>query len=170
MERNLIFALNEIEYRVFSANQRLSLGRETCGHNLAWKPAPNQSNLAAAESGSAEMGKPQVYSHPSESHDLHSGAPVATMTWLRFRTSLVAASAWAVVTTTRSTAGSSSLFLTLGVNFFVAGRIAWRKDLADDKYELGAPYLRAQGHLSPLHYLSTSVSARDSASSNTATP
>jgi hypothetical protein len=68
--RNLIFALNEMGYRVFSANQRFCLGCETRGHNIAWKPVPD---LAGAGSGSAEMGKPQVYSHPNESHDLHSG-------------------------------------------------------------------------------------------------
>jgi len=140
--KNLIFALNEIEYRVFNANQRFCLGCETCGHNVACKPVPNQPNLAAAGSGSAEMGQPPVYSHPNESHDLHSKVR-RDDEMLRFRTSLAAASACAAVASPRSIAGSSSLFPTLGaVNFFVSGRVAWRKDMADDKYEHGVPYVR----------------------------
>src|SRR5882724_12091343 len=53
--KKLIFALNEIEYRVYSANQRLSFGCETCGHNVTWKPVPNQPELAAPGPASAEV-------------------------------------------------------------------------------------------------------------------
>ena len=90
---------------------------------------------------------------------------------VRFRTSLVAASACAVVAATRSIARSSSLFPTLGsVNFSVSGRIAWRKGPAEDNMHSARHTSGTQGHPSPLRYFSTSVSARDSASSNTATP
>ena len=38
--KQLIFTLNEIEFRVFDANQRLTFGCETCGRNVVWKPVP----------------------------------------------------------------------------------------------------------------------------------
>src|SRR5882672_7298182 len=53
--KRLIFSLNEIEYRVFDANQRLSFGCETCGHNVVWKPVPNQSALAETKSSPAGL-------------------------------------------------------------------------------------------------------------------
>jgi hypothetical protein len=55
-------------------------------------------------------------------------------------------------------------------NIFVSGRIAGRKDPEDDKQEHGVQYVRGQAASSLLRYFSTSESARDSASSNTATP
>jgi len=46
--RQRIFALNEIEFRVFETNQRLSCPCETCDKMTAWTPVPDGSSGAVA--------------------------------------------------------------------------------------------------------------------------
>jgi len=168
--KKLIFALNEIEYRVYSANQRLSFGCETCGHNVTWKPVPNQPELAAPGPASAEV---ENRKHAStrmkamaciqesgrdddivEVSDISRGG-------VSFRAKRVyPVNSW-IQFAVPYTPGAA--------NIFVSGRIAWRKDLEGNPLSMACSTSAAKGtsarSISPL-----SASARDSASSNTETP
>ena len=141
--KQLIFTLNEIEFRVFEANQRLSFGCETCGHNVVWMPVPNEprpNHTGAQPSGPQNRRHARTRMKATacileadreddivEVMDISRGGvsfrgtrPYQVDSWIQF-----------AVPYTRGAA-----------NIFVSGRIAWRKDLVNDRYEHGVQYVR----------------------------
>src|SRR5882762_558596 len=142
--KKLIFALNEIEYRVYSANQRLSFGCETCGHNVTWKPVPNQPELAAPGLASAEMEnrkhartrmKAMACIQESGRDDDIVEVSDISRGGVSFRAKRVyPVNSW-IQFAVPYTPGAA--------NIFVSGRIAWRKDLEGNSFEYGVQYVRS---------------------------
>jgi PilZ domain len=141
--KRLIFSLNEIEFRVFEANQRLTFGCETCGHNVAWIPVPNQDHVATNRARSAEI-----------ENRKHTRTRMKAMACIQ-----EAGRADDIVVVVDISRGGVSFrghrayevqswiqfavpYTPGAANIFVSGRIAWRKQLAEEQYEHGVQYVR----------------------------
>ena len=142
--KRLIFTLNDIEFRVFAANQRLTFGCETCGHNVAWIPVPAEVGSTETHAGPGglqnrkhtrtkmramaciqETGRPDdivdVLDISRGGVSFRGTRPYEVNSWIQFAVPYTPDAA----------------------NIFVSGRIAWRKDLLDNQYEHGVQYVRS---------------------------
>jgi len=142
--KKLIFALNEIEYRVFSANQRLSFGCETCGHNVSWKPVPNQPTLAPAGSLPEEIDnrkhtRTRMKAMACIQESGRDDDVVEVLDISRGGVSFRGPRAYPV----NSWIHFAVPYTPGAANIFVPGRIAWRKDLEGNCYEYGVQYVRS---------------------------
>jgi hypothetical protein len=142
--KKLIFALNEIEYRVFSANQRLSFGCETCGHNVSWKPVPNQPTLATAGSLPEEIDnrkhtRTRMKAMACIQESGRDDDVVEVLDISRGGVSFRGPRAYPV----NSWIHFAVPYTPGAANIFVPGRIAWRKDLEGNCYEYGVQYVRS---------------------------
>jgi|SRR5450432_3773338 len=140
--KRLIFTLNEIEYRVFDANQRLSFGCETCGRNVVWMPVPNEPTAAESRSGPGQQNRRHTRTKMKamaciqesdrdddvvEVLDISRGGVsfrgkrgYQVNSWIQFAVPYTPGAA----------------------NIFVSGRIAWRRELPEQAYEHGVQYVR----------------------------
>jgi hypothetical protein len=141
--KQLIFTLNEIEFRVFEANQRLAFGCETCGRNVDWIPVPNEITTRPATLGD---GRPQKRKHLRTRMKAsacimgsnHNDEVVEVLNVSRggisFRGSrLYPLNGWIefAVPYTRGAA-----------NIFVPGRIAWCTENGNNVFDHGVQYVR----------------------------
>jgi hypothetical protein len=142
-KKRLIFTLNEIEFRVFQANQRLTFGCETCGRNVIWKPVPRD---GATEDYESKGNRPNERKHPrtrmkamaciQESGRDDDIVEVADIS--RGGVSFRSPHAYAV----NSWIHFAVPYTPDAANIFVQGRIAWRKDLENGRFEYGVHYVR----------------------------
>ena len=138
----LLFALNEIEFRVFEANQRLAFGCESCGRNVVWMPVPSNSGFGKVHAAAnphdrkhartrmkaaaciQEPGKPddlvEVLDISRGGVSFRGRRPYEVNSWIHFAVPYTPAAA----------------------NIFVSGRVAWRRDIADDVFEHGVQYVK----------------------------
>ncbi len=138
--KQLIFTLNEIEFRVFEANQRLSYGCETCGRNVVWKPVSHDATgnpgaaanhrrhartrmktTACIQESGREDDVVEVLDISRGGVSFRSSQHYTVNSWIRF-----------AVPYTQGAA-----------NIFVSGRIAWQKDLDNGGFEYGAQYVKS---------------------------
>jgi len=140
----LIFTLNEIEFRVFEANQRLSFGCEACGRNVVWMPVPSEPRQQ--HRGSEPSPGPENRKHARtrmkttaciQESDRDDDI-VEVLDISRGGVSFRGARAYQV----NSWIQFAVPYSPGAANIFVSGRIAWRKDLADERYEHGVQYVR----------------------------
>ena len=141
--KRLIFTLNEIEFRVFNANQRLSFGCETCGHNVAWIPVPNEAKLAYSSSGTTQphnrkYSRTQMKALACIQESGHSDDIVEVLDISRGGVSFRGTRAYQV----QSWIHFAVPYTPGTANIFVSGRVAWRRDLDDDQYEHGVQYVK----------------------------
>lgn len=141
--KQLIFTLNEIEFRVFEANQRLSFGCKTCGRNVVWTPVPKEPRRRRRDSEPSgpqnrkflrtKMKATACIQESERDDDI-----VEVLNISRGGVSFRGSRAYQVNTWIQFAVPYTSG----AANIFVAGRIAWRKDLVDDAYEHGVQSVR----------------------------
>jgi hypothetical protein len=141
--KKIIYALNEIEFRVFDANQRLSHSCETCGRTVLWLPVPNEIKLpetgpagAALQDRKHLLNKMKTVARIQEPDGGEEIVPVLDVSrgGIRFRGSRIfEVNCW-IHFAVPYTPGAA--------NIFVPGRIALRKDLEDGQYAYGVQYIK----------------------------
>jgi hypothetical protein len=141
--KGLIFTLNEIEYRVFDANQRLSFGCETCGRNVVWTPVPNKPGAAESRSLPGRQNRRHTRTKMKAMaciQDSNRGDDIVEVLDIsRGGVSFRGSRSYQV----NSWIQFAVPYTPGAANIFVSGRIAWRKDVVDDKYEHGVQYVRS---------------------------
>ncbi len=141
--KKVIFALNEIEFRVFDANQRLSHACETCGRTVLWLPVltetkPEQTGprgriLQDRKHIRTKMKTVACIQEPGGGEEIVSVLDVSRG-GMSFRgTRIFEVNGW-IHFAVPYTPGAA--------NIFVSGRIAWRKELEDGQYEYGVQYVK----------------------------
>jgi endogenous inhibitor of DNA gyrase (YacG/DUF329 family) len=141
--KKVIFALNEIEFRVFDANQRLTQSCETCGRTVLWLPVLNESKAEQTGPGGrilqdrkhnrTKMKTMACIQEPGGGEEF---VPVLDVSrgGVSFRgTRIFEVNCW-IHFAVPYTPGAA--------NIFVAGRIAWRKNLEDGHFEYGVQYVK----------------------------
>ena len=139
----LLFALNEIELRVFEANQSLTFGCESCGHNVVWMPVPSNSRFRSQRAAAnpqdrkhartrmkataciQEPGKPddlvEVLDISRGGVSFRGRHPYAVNSWIHFAVPYTPGAA----------------------NIFVSGRVAWRREMGNGIHEHGVQYVKS---------------------------
>ena len=145
--KKVVFALDEIEFRVYDANQRLSNACATCGRTVLWLTVPHTSGNGPEEEKEEEEGaSPQARKHartkmkslacieePGSGREIvpvldisrggisfHGTHTFEVNSWIHFAVPYTPGAA----------------------NIFVAGRIAWRKEFDDGQFEYGVQYVK----------------------------
>jgi hypothetical protein len=142
-EKKVIFALNEIEFRVFDANQRLLQHCETCGHIVVWEPV-----LYSATPAETQPGVPALRDRKHNRTRMkamacirESGHPddlVEVLDISRGGVSFRGTRAYEV----NGWIHFAVPYTPAAANIFVSARVAWRKQLGDDHYEHGVQYVK----------------------------
>ncbi len=152
-QKKAIFALNEIEYRVFEVNQRISHACEACGRPVPWIPVPNEAGTAAAGPEGANLGAPNPAGANSEDRK-RATTKIRAMACIQEPgggEDVVQALdlSRGGITFRASRAYEVNTWINLAVpympgaaNIFVAGRIASRKDLPDGQFEYAVQYVK----------------------------
>ena len=141
--KKVVFALDEIAFRVFDANQRLSNPCETCGRTVLWLPVPHATEAAPTD--------PEDTALQDRKHTRTKMKAVACIEEPGGRAEIVP-----VLDISRggiSFHGTCTFevngwihfavpYTPGAANIFVAGRIAWRKELDDGHFEYGVQYVK----------------------------
>ena len=140
--RQRIFALNEIEFRVFEANQRLAHPCESCAKVKAWTPLPNKGSVGGMPQGKGPQDRqfqrtkvkmmaciqaPGVEGDVVQVLDLSRGG-------ISFFSKLVYEKDTWINVSVPYTPGSA--------NIFVASRVARKQAVGDEFYEYGVQYVK----------------------------
>jgi len=138
----LLFALNEIEFRVFEANKRLTFGCESCGRNVVWIPVSSDSKFRNARSAPSSQDRKHARTKMKAMACIQeSGHPddlVEVLDISRGGVSFRGRRAYAV----NGWIHFAVPYTPGAANIFVSGRVAWRRDVGDDTHEHGVQYVK----------------------------
>ena len=138
--KQVVFSLNEIEFRVFNANQRLLHDCETCGRNVVWSLVPN--DVANRDSSPKQKDRKHLRTKMKAMaciQELNREDDVVEVLDIsRGGISFRGTRAYEI----NSWIHFAVPFTPGAANIFVPGRIAWRKNLGDERYEHGVQYVK----------------------------
>ena len=140
--KKVVFSLNEIEFRVFDANQRLAAECETCGHNVAWVPVPHLENSPATSSDIQLQDRKHLRTKMKAMACIQEAERpnqiVEVLDISRGGISFRGSHAYEI----NSWIHFAVPYTPGAANIFIAGPIAWRKDLPGEHYEHGVQYVK----------------------------
>ncbi len=140
--RQRIFALNEIEFRVFEANQRLSHPCESCAKATAWVPVPDGPSVGRASLGKGPQDRQFQRTKVKMTACIQGTDPEGDVVQV-LDVSRGGISFFSKQIYEKDTWINVSVPYTPGTaNIFVAGRVARKQPVGDEYYEYGVQYVK----------------------------